>query len=68
MRLIVALAVCASACSAGAPSSERDPHPGTVDEFKAAVQRVLDDTGVPGAAIALVRLNGVEWAGGVGFA
>ena len=68
MRLIVALAVCASACSAGAPPSERDPHPGTVDEFKAAVQRVLDDTGVPGAAIALVRLNGVEWAGGVGFA
>ncbi len=49
-----------------APSS--DPHPTTVDGFKAAVQQVLDDTGVPGAGIALVRLNGVEWAGGIGLA
>jgi CubicO group peptidase (beta-lactamase class C family) len=45
-----------------------DPHPTTVDEFKAAVQKVLDDTGIPGAGLALVRLDGVEWAGGVGFA
>src|SRR5687768_16964075 len=45
-----------------------DPHPETVDEFKAAVQHVLDDTRVPGAGLALVRLNGVEWAGGVGLA
>ena len=45
-----------------------DPHPKTVEEFRAAVQQVLDDTGVPGAGIALVRLNGVEWAGGVGLA
>ena len=29
---------------------------------------MLDDTGVPGAGIALVRLNGVEWAGGIGMA
>ena len=45
-----------------------DPHPKTVEEFKAAVQKVLDDTRVPGAGIALVRLNGVEWAGGIGYA
>jgi CubicO group peptidase (beta-lactamase class C family) len=45
-----------------------DPHPKTVDEFKAAVQKVLDDTGIPGAGLALVRLDGVEWAGGVGYA
>ena len=50
------------------PPPDTDPHPKTVDEFKAAVQKVLDDTGVPGAGIALVRLNGVEWAGGVGLA
>ncbi len=69
MRLIVALALLASACSAAtAQQSADDPHPKTVDEFKAAVQKVLDDTGVPGAGIALVRLGGVEWAGGVGFA
>jgi CubicO group peptidase (beta-lactamase class C family) len=45
-----------------------DPHPKSVDEFKAAAQKVLDETGIPGAGIALVRLNGVEWAGGVGVA
>jgi CubicO group peptidase (beta-lactamase class C family) len=45
-----------------------DPWPKTVDELRAAVQKVLDDTGVPGAGIALVRQAGVEWAGGVGLA
>ena len=45
-----------------------DPWPKTVDEFRAAVQRVLDDTGVPGAGLALVRQSGIEWAGGVGLA
>ena len=69
MRLIVALALLASACSAANTQQPADdPHPKTVDEFKAAVQKVLDDTGVPGAGIALVRLGGVEWAGGVGLA
>ena len=69
MRLIVVLALLASACSAAnAQQPDGDPHPKTVDELKAAVQKVLDDTGIPGAGIALVRLNGVEWAGGVGFA
>jgi CubicO group peptidase (beta-lactamase class C family) len=56
---------CGCAATAQAPA---DPHPKTVDEFKAAVQQVLDDTGLPGAGLALVRLDGVEWAGGVGFA
>ena len=45
-----------------------DPHPKTLEEFKAAVQTVLDETRVPGAGIALVRLDGVEWAGGIGDA
>ena len=45
-----------------------DPWPRTVTEFRLAVQKVLDDTGVPGAGIALVRQAGIEWAGGVGVA
>lgn len=45
-----------------------DPHPKSVEEFRNAVQTVLNETGVPGAGIALVRTNGIEWAGGVGFA
>ena len=32
------------------------------------MQAVLNETGVPGAGIALVRQSGVEWAGGIGLA
>ena len=64
---ITALAFVACGCAAVAPSPA-DPHPKTIDEFTAAVQKVLDDTRVPGAGLALVRLDGVEWAGGVGYA
>ena len=64
--MMLALTLAPTVLRSQAPPS--DPHPKTVEEFKAAVQRVLDDTGVPGAGIALVRLNGVEWAGGVGYA
>ncbi len=60
-------ALTASSSVLGAQDSG-DPSPKTVAEFRAAVQKVLDDTGVPGAGIALVRQAGVEWAGGVGLA
>ena len=66
---IVVWALLSAACAGGsAQEPADDPHPRTIDEFKTAVQKVLDDTGVPGAGIALVRLRGVEWAGGVGVA
>ncbi|MEO8682553.1 MAG: hypothetical protein ABI665_26125, partial [Vicinamibacterales bacterium] len=70
--LAIAAGACACAC-ARQPSGEpgRDVHapvPTTLAAFRAAVQQVLDDTGVPGAGIALVRQSGLEWAGGVGFA
>lgn len=68
MRSIAAaLAFAVCGCAAAAQTSS-DPHPKTIDEFTAAVQNVLDETRVPGAGIALVRLDGVEWAGGVGYA
>lgn len=63
--LLIALAASSSVLVAQGPG---DPWPRTVEEFRAAVQKVLDDTGVPGAGIALVRQAGVEWAGGVGLA
>ena len=65
--LVVALTVAAST-GLRSQATPADPHPRSLDEFTAAVQKVLDDTGVPGAGIALVRLDGVEWAGGVGYA
>jgi CubicO group peptidase (beta-lactamase class C family) len=67
LALAVALGAAASTTTA-AQDSAADPHPTTLEAFKTAVQQVLDETGVPGAGIALVRLNGVEWAGGVGYA
>ena len=58
----------ASACGSPPPASPAPPAPRSLDEFKTAVQAVLNDTGVPGAGIALVRQAGVEWAGGIGLA
>ncbi|HYE87526.1 MAG TPA: serine hydrolase domain-containing protein [Vicinamibacterales bacterium] len=54
--------------SSGVLAQRRDPDPKTLEEFRAAVQQVLSDTGTPGAGIALVRTDGVEWAGGIGVA
>lgn len=70
MRWIVLAVVTASACAPGpdVPAPVALTAPTTIEEFKAAVQTVLGETGVPGAGIALVRQSGVEWAGGVGLA
>jgi CubicO group peptidase (beta-lactamase class C family) len=65
--LLLALGGCARSTTS-APPPDRPPTPKTIDEFRAAVQRVLDETRVPGAGIALVRQSGIEWAGGLGFA
>jgi CubicO group peptidase (beta-lactamase class C family) len=50
------------------PPAADGPTPQTLDEFKAAAAKVLEDTGVPGAGLALVTVNGTEWAGGIGWA
>jgi len=68
MRVLVSLAVALAWSATAAAQPVNDPWPKTVDELRAAVQQVLDDTGVPGAGLALVRQSGVEWAGGVGLA
>jgi CubicO group peptidase (beta-lactamase class C family) len=58
---------CATVVLAAQPATE-DPLPETIDQFRVSAERVLAQTGVPGAAIALVRSDGVEWEGGVGYA
>src|SRR5262245_48510781 len=69
MRLAIAGALAVAAFSVGlSAQAANDPTPKSVEEFRLAVQKVLSDTGVPGAGIALVRTSGVEWAGGVGLA
>ncbi len=67
MRWTVFALLVTSAC-ASPPALPALPAPRTVDELRTAVQQVLNETGVPGAGIALVRQSGVEWAGGVGLA
>jgi CubicO group peptidase (beta-lactamase class C family) len=68
--MVVLAALLAGVCvtAGGAQAPDPDPWPKTVEDFRNAVQNVLSDTGVPGAGLALVRLSGVEWAGGVGLA
>lgn len=69
MRYLLAAALLIAAPTAiHSQTAASDPHPRTLDEFRSAVAKVLADTGVPGAGVALVRLDGVEWAGGIGYA
>jgi CubicO group peptidase (beta-lactamase class C family) len=67
---IAAIGVCSALAAppVARAQADTDPHPRTVEEFRLAVRQVLSETGVPGAGLALVRMSGVEWAGGVGLA
>jgi CubicO group peptidase (beta-lactamase class C family) len=65
-RLALVLAVFATVLLAQPPATDSTPQ--TIDEFKAAAARVLQAHGVPGAGISLVRIDGVEWQGGIGLA
>ena len=51
-----------------APARPADPVPASLDEFKAAAARIVEEAGLPGAGLALVRAGGIEWAGGIGVA
>jgi CubicO group peptidase (beta-lactamase class C family) len=59
---------CAAAGLAAIQPPPGDPAPEDLGQFRAAAERILAESGVPGAAIALVRSDGVEWEGGVGYA
>ncbi len=64
-----ALAMSLLAVLAAQPASpDADPTPATLDEFKRAAAGIIHDAGLPGAGLALVRPDGIEWAGGVGLA
>jgi CubicO group peptidase (beta-lactamase class C family) len=65
---VLALVALCSAAAYALAQPPSDAIPQTVEEFREAAARVLAETGVPGAGLALVRHDGVEWAGGVGNA
>lgn len=56
-----------SLVAAQAPATS-DPTPANLEEFRTAAARIVEEAGLPGAGLALVRANGIEWAGGVGVA
>ena len=71
MGAAVLLAVGLTACAPSAEGTRTaadDGTPQSVEELQEAAARILAETAVPGAGIALVRRDGVEWAGGVGYA
>lgn len=62
------VSVALTSAQSARPPEVTDPTPQTLEEFQATAARILTETGVPGAGLALVRAEGVEWAGGVGLA
>jgi CubicO group peptidase (beta-lactamase class C family) len=69
VTLIAVLTACTGLTYAQSPTAPpTDSTPQTLEEFQATAARVIAETGVPGAGLALVRADGIEWAGGVGLA
>jgi CubicO group peptidase (beta-lactamase class C family) len=64
----------AALCAACAPRADdalpwrHDPLPQSIAEVESAARRVLQETAVPGAGLALVTSAGVEWLGAFGYA
>jgi CubicO group peptidase (beta-lactamase class C family) len=67
-RTAVLVAALSAACTPSPLLRPEDPTPASLEEFKAVAARVLDEARLPGAGLALVRKNGIEWAGGIGWA
>ena len=72
-RSIPFVLACALPLAVAAQEPERiDPGPKRVsvdvEELQAAIQKILDENRIPGAAVALVDRNRTIWAGGVGLA
>jgi len=67
LRIVIVLAA-APMIAAPLATSAADPTPATLADFRAAAAQIVEDAGLPGAGLALVRADGVEWAGGVGLA
>jgi CubicO group peptidase (beta-lactamase class C family) len=64
---LAAIAGCGSSSRQG-QAWANDPQPRTLAEFEAGARQILQDTGVAGAGLALVRQDAVEWVGGIGYA
>lgn len=63
--LWVLAAACACVCRVAAAEARA---PQTIAELQAEIEKILRETGTPGAAVALVSRDGSEWAAGLGLA
>jgi len=67
-RLGACVGIAVVLAAAGVANAAAIARPRNLDELKARIARVLDETRVPGVGLALVGRDGVLWAGGVGLA
>jgi len=63
---IAAVAVITFACSTSVAQTESPPK--TIPELRAAIEKTLKQTKTPGAAVAIVSTDKVEWTAGIGLA
>lgn len=68
LGLTAALLAAGVGAAARQPVPSPDPAPASIEAFTEAARRVVQDAALPGAAVALVRDDGIEWAGGFGWA
>src|SRR5688572_10329503 len=61
-QLLLATALCSSL------GADRESGPKSIPELQAAIETVLKETKTPGAAIAIVSREKVEWVAGIGKA
>jgi CubicO group peptidase (beta-lactamase class C family) len=62
--LLTLLAVCTSTLR----GADQPKEPQTIAELQTAIEQVLHDTHTPGAAVAIVSTDRVEWTAGLGLA
>lgn len=66
-RRILCVLVAVGACVCRVAAAEAKA-PQTIAELQAEIEKILRETGTPGAAVALVSRDGSEWAAGLGLA
>jgi CubicO group peptidase (beta-lactamase class C family) len=66
-KRILGLLVAVGACVCRVAAAEAKA-PQTIAQLQAEIEKILRETGTPGAAVALVSRDGVEWVAGLGLA
>jgi CubicO group peptidase (beta-lactamase class C family) len=68
IKRIAAVMVCSVIALCTASGQQREQKPKTIADLQSAIEAVLQETRTPGAGIAIVSRDEIEWAGGLGVA